>query len=157
MPTRDDITTALAVGEPSFNTDDPRLASILMLAEHMGDTAPDKDAPVREVPSRLGDNWSALLLLVLRTGTYRHATLKRVIALIASEGAISQRMLTLRLRALERDGFVTRHIYPSSPPRVEYDLTELGHGLTLKLIGLINWVSDHEGEILQARSEFTPD
>ncbi|MCB1357252.1 MAG: helix-turn-helix transcriptional regulator [Maritimibacter sp.] len=120
-------------------------------------TPPGRDAPVREVMARLGDNWSALILKVLATGTYRHATLKRVIGALSSEGEISQRMLTLRLRTLERDGFVARTEQPTVPPRVCYDLTELGRGLVAEFDRMLGWIETHEADITDARARFRDD
>ena len=106
--------------------------------------------------ARLGDNWSALIIKILATGSYRHATLKRIIAAFAHEDQISQRMLTLRLRALERDGFVARRVrQDTNPPRVDYALTTLGIGIEVELSRLTDWISKHEAEILASREAFT--
>lgn len=143
----------LSVGEPSALPDDPRAPALARLGAAMGE-APDKDDPVREVMARLGDNWSALILKVLATGTYRHATLKRVIGALSSEGEISQRMLTLRLRALERDGFVTRHERDTVPPRVDYRLSPLGTDLVAAFDLLLGWIETHRADIGAARERF---
>ncbi|MEZ5721554.1 MAG: helix-turn-helix domain-containing protein [Paracoccaceae bacterium] len=151
------ITRLLNVGESeNVAADDPRIAGLAALAAQMG-TPPGRDAPVREVMARLGDNWSALILKVLATGTYRHATLKRVIGALSSEGEISQRMLTLRLRALERDGFARRTEHATVPPRVCYDLTDLGRGLVAEFDRLLGWIETHEAAITAARARFGPD
>lgn len=157
MTTQADIKALLAIGEPSLDSDDVRLGRLEALAAQMGPTPPDKDAPVREVMARLGDNWSALILKVLETGTYRHATLKRVIGALSSEGDISQRMLTLRLRALERDGFVIRTNYATVPPRVDYALSDLGRSLVLEFDRLLSWVEKHAGQIETARGSVAED
>jgi len=89
---------------------------------------------IREVLERLGDKWSMLVIVRLREGgTMRFGQLGRAV------GGISQRMLTLTLRQLERDGLVVRTSYDESPPRVEYDLTELGLTLTEPVIALAKW------------------
>lgn len=151
------ICDILSIGEPSpVSESDARVAALGMLASQMGSPPPDKDAPVREVMARLGDNWSALILKVLSTGTYRHATLKRVIGALATEGDISQRMLTLRLRALERDGFVFRVEQPTVPPRVSYALTPLGQALAAQFDLLLSWIEAHEADINSARLKFGP-
>lgn len=155
MASLSEIRALLQVGEPAPVPDDPRALPLADLTAQMGDSPPDKDAPVREVMARLGDNWSALILKVLSTGTYRHATLKRVMAALSSEGEISQRMLTLRLRALERDGFVLRTEQPTVPPRVEYALTDLGRGLTTELGRVIAWIETHSDQIEAARDRFS--
>jgi DNA-binding HxlR family transcriptional regulator len=114
----------------------------------------DRDDPVREIMSRLGDRWSSLLLLILRTGTFGHATLKRVVTAIAAERAISQRMLTLRLRALERDGLVARSVTPTIPPRVDYSITPLGLELLALLEGMLAWIEANDAAIRQHRAAF---
>jgi DNA-binding HxlR family transcriptional regulator len=113
-----------------------------------------REDPMRELPARLGDKWSPLLLLLLRTGNYRHAVLRRLVSAVGSEGRISQRMLTLRLRALERDGLIARRATSTQPPGVEYALTELGDGLVRQFDAMMQWVREHLGEIHRARQEF---
>lgn len=114
----------------------------------------DREAPVREVMSRLGDRWSTLILLVLSAGTFRHATLRRLIATMSAERAISQRMLTLRLRALERDGMVARTVTPTIPPRVDYALTPLGRDFVALIDSLLKWIESHDAAIQQSRDRF---
>ena len=93
-------------------------------------------------------------MLLLRTGTYRHSTLRRLVTAISAEGKISQRMLTLRLRTLERDGLVSRHATDSHPPGMEYALTDLGKSLLTQIDALAQWTREHRAEILAARSRF---
>ena len=151
-----DIAELLSIGEGQpTDASDPRVGGLQSLVRGMGPVAPEKDAPVREVVARLGDNWSALILKVLATGEFRHATLKRVISALAAESDISQRMLTLRLRALERDGFVSRRTETTVPPRVHYALTPVGRELEQQLTRLIEWIEVHDAEIRQARDDFT--
>jgi DNA-binding HxlR family transcriptional regulator len=114
----------------------------------------DREAPVREVMSRLGDRWSTLILLVLSAGTFRHATLRRLIATMSAERAISQRMLTLRLRALERDGMVARTVTPTVPPRVDYALTPLGRNFVALIDSVLKWIERHDAAIQQSRERF---
>src|SRR5437588_11417532 len=78
---------------------------------------------VSEVLARVGDKWTVLVVTVLGEGPKRFNELRRAL------GSISQRMLTLTLRGLERDGLVTRTVFPSIPSHVEYELTRLGHSL----------------------------
>jgi DNA-binding HxlR family transcriptional regulator len=100
-----------------------------------------------DVLNRIGDKWSVMVVGILsRTGTIRFNELKRSI------NGVSQRMLTLTLRNLERDGLVTRTIYPEVPPRVEYGLTELGKTLTGPINALWDWSAEHHGSIVDARS-----
>lgn len=129
-------------------------AALRSLVERMDRSAHDREAPVREVMARLGDRWSTLILLVLSAGTFRHATLRRLIAAISAEKAISQRMLTLRLRALERDGMVARQVTPTVPPRVDYELTRMGRELVGLIEGMIGWIERNEPAILESRERF---
>lgn len=114
----------------------------------------DRDQPIREIPARMGDRWSSLLMLLLRMGTFRHSTLRRLVSLISAEGKISQRMLTLRLRTLERDGLVSRQATNTHPPGMEYSLTKLGHSLLKQIDSLMQWTRDHQVDILAARTRF---
>ncbi|MEO5805873.1 helix-turn-helix domain-containing protein [Devosia sp.] len=102
-----------------------------------------------DVLNRIGDKWSVMVVGMLgRMGTLRFNELKRLI------NGVSQRMLTLTLRNLERDGLVTRTIYPEVPPRVEYSLTELGKTLQGPIAGLWDWSAEHHGAIVDARSVY---
>ena len=131
-----------------------RLQKFEDLALQMEMSGKEKDAPVREVFSLLGDKWSTLILLVLAISSLRHATLRRVIKRLSAEEAISQRMLTLKLRALERNGLVSRHVTDEVPPRVDYSLTALGHELITHVRLLIRFINDHHSDICHARSHF---
>ncbi|MDB5623337.1 MAG: helix-turn-helix transcriptional regulator [Devosia sp.] len=100
-----------------------------------------------DVLNRIGDKWSVMVVGILaRHDTIRFNELKRSI------NGVSQRMLTLTLRNLERDGLVTRTIYPEVPPRVEYGLTQLGKTLTNPIQALWNWSAEHHGAIIDARA-----
>jgi DNA-binding HxlR family transcriptional regulator len=103
---------------------------------------------VREVLSRVGDKWSVLIVGTLGAGPLRFGELRRAI-----EG-ISQRMLTLTLRALERDGLVTRTVHPTVPPSVEYALTPLGTTLLASVDGLARWAADNRQAIQRSREVF---
>jgi len=124
------------------------------LREEMARFGHDREAPVREVMARLGDRWSTLVLIVLAMGEWRHADLKRALARLSSEQAISQRVLTMKLRSLERDGFVLRNITQHVPPRVSYALTPLGRALSVQARGLIDWVNGQSEAIRAARAAF---
>jgi DNA-binding HxlR family transcriptional regulator len=102
----------------------------------------------REILDRVGDKWSVYVVAVLGEGPRRFSELKRMI-----EG-ISQRMLTLTLRGLERDGLVTRTVYPTVPPSVEYALTALGRTLLGPVTALARWAEKNRGRIQQARERF---
>lgn len=135
-------------------TSHPSGSALRDLIVHMNRFEHDRGDPVREIVARLGDRWSTLLLLVLETGPFRHAMLRRVVSVISAEKAISQRMLTLRLRALERDGLVSRAVTPTVPPQVEYALTPLGRELIGVVGGLLRWIESRNDEILESRRRF---
>ncbi len=119
-----------------------------MSATHIGLSAPAEvvaDCPVREVLDRVGDKWSVMVIVLLGRRAHRFNELHRTI-----EG-ISQRMLTLTVRALERDGLVSRTVHASVPPRVDYELTELGRTLLVPLGALADWADTHRGDIQAAR------
>ncbi len=100
-----------------------------------------------DVLNRIGDKWSVMVVGMLgRNGTLRFNELKRMI------NGVSQRMLTLTLRNLERDGLVTRTIYPEVPPRVEYSLTELGKTLQGPIGSLWDWSAENHHAIIEART-----
>jgi len=112
---------------------------------------PHLDSDCRGVASilaRVGDKWSVFVIMMLGDGPKRFNEIKRLI------GGISQRMLTLTLRGLERDGLVTRTVFPTIPPRVDYELTDLGRGLSKPVRSLGQWAMDHQSEIEVARARF---
>jgi DNA-binding HxlR family transcriptional regulator len=102
----------------------------------------------REVLNRVGDKWSVLIVSLLGGGRRRFTELRRSI-----EG-ISQRMLTLTLRGLERDGLITRTVFPTIPPRVEYALTELGRTLLVPIDALADWADKNRTTIQSSRDRF---
>ena len=113
---------------------------------------PDHDCRgVASVLARVGDKWSVFVIMMLGDGPKRFNELKRLV------GGISQRMLTLTLRGLERDGLVTRTVFPTIPPRVDYELTDLGRGLLRPVKALGQWATDHQDQIEGARSRFDSD
>jgi DNA-binding HxlR family transcriptional regulator len=134
--------------------DEEQRRGIEQLAAQMALHGTGRDVPVRAVMALLGDRWTTLILLVLGTGTWRHADLKRVLARLSAEQAISQRVLTLKLRTLERDGLVIRSVSGDVPPKVSYALTPLGQGLLAEARRLIGWIEEQSGAILAAREAF---
>lgn len=112
--------------------------------------APDSGGcqATREILDRIGDKWSLYIIASLVNGKRRFNELRRNI-----EG-ISQRMLTLTLRGMERDGLLTRTVYPTIPPRVEYELTELGRTLLDPVMALVNWANDNRLAIAEAHQRF---
>lgn len=113
-----------------------------------------REAPVREVMAMMGDRWTSLIVLVLASGEWRHADLRRTLGELSAEQAISQRVLTAKLRALERDGFVDRSVSDDVPPRVSYRLTELGDELHGEIRRTIDWVNQRGEAIRTSRSRF---
>ena len=108
-----------------------------------------EDCPkVSRVLARLGDKWSVLIVVLLRERPYRFNEIKRTV------NGISQQMLTRTLRNLERDGLVSRTTYPTSPPQVEYALTELGGSLSEPVLALGEWARAHLSEIDAAQARF---
>lgn len=103
---------------------------------------------VASILARVGDKWSVFVIMLLGDGPKRFNEIKRMV------GGISQRMLTLTLRGLERDGLVTRTVFPTIPPRVDYELTDLGRGLWQPVKALGKWAADHQPEIEIARAKF---
>lgn len=110
---------------------------------------PEQDcAAVRRILDRVGDKWSFYVVGTLEGGPLRFNEIRRNI-----EG-ISQRMLTLTLRSLERDGLVTRTVYPTKPPSVEYELTGLARTLLEPVMGLVAWVQKSQATIEQAQVKY---
>lgn len=103
---------------------------------------------VSAILSRIGDKWSVLIVMELSGGTRRFNEIKRDVA------GISQRMLTLTLRGLERDGLVARKVYDTVPPKVEYSLTELGRSLQGPVMALGEWALANRAEIHAAQQAF---
>ena len=104
--------------------------------------------PVTDVLVRVGDKWSVLIVMLLGSGSKRFNEMRRLVH------GISQRMLTLTLRGLERDGLVKRTVFPTVPPRVDYELTPLGCSLLVPISGLGEWAYAHRSEIEAARARF---
>lgn len=103
---------------------------------------------VGSILARIGDKWSVLIIMLLGDQPRRFNEIKRMV------GGISQRMLTLTLRGLERDGLVTRTVFPTIPPRVDYELTELGRSLRDPVKNLGTWAFENLPEIKTARDKF---
>ena len=108
----------------------------------------DPDCPTRVVLDRIGDKWTALVIGALAGGVLRFTELR------AAVGGVAPKVLTQTLRALERDGLVTRTVHAQVPPRVDYELTDLGRSLTTPIATLTDWAETHVGQILSARERF---
>lgn len=130
------------------------MAQVEALDAEMAASGKGRDTPIRSTMGMLGDRWTSLILLVLATGEWRHAELRRVLARISAEQAISQRVLTLKLRTLERDGFLRRAVTADVPPKVSYGLTPLGAALNEENRRLIEWVKARAGLIEASRAAY---
>ncbi len=109
---------------------------------------PEDCRAVSEVLARVGDKWTVLVVGELGSGPRRFNEIRRAL------GSISQRMLTLTLRGLERDGLVTRTVFPTIPPKVEYELTKLGRSLLEPVSGIGLWARRNRAAIQEARQRF---
>lgn len=107
-----------------------------------------QDCPSRRLLDRIGDRWTVLIVGALDPGPQRFS------ALAARVDGISQKMLTQTLRSLERDGLVTRTVYPEIPPRVEYELTPLGRSLQVPLRALEEWAIANMSEVVDHQQEY---
>ena len=107
-----------------------------------------EDCEVRQILDRVADKWSLLVIALLEHRTLRFTELRRRI------DGVSQRMLTVTLRQLERDGLVRRTVHPVVPPRVDYALTPLGSTLHTTIQALVTWTEAHQNEIAAARADY---
>jgi len=108
----------------------------------------DDECPIRNVVAQIGDKWSMLVMFALVDGPDRFNSLKSRIV------GISQRMLTQTLRDLEREGYVSRTLYPEVPVRVEYELTPMGKSIVSPLYQLVSWAETHHDDIRQSRKDY---
>ncbi|NUU23847.1 MAG: helix-turn-helix transcriptional regulator [Streptomycetaceae bacterium] len=106
------------------------------------------DCEVRQILDRIADKWSLLVIALLDRRVLRFSELSRLI------DGISQRMLTITLRQLERDGLVKRTVYPVVPPRVDYELTSMGVTLHDTIQALVDWTESHQDDIAAARADY---
>jgi DNA-binding HxlR family transcriptional regulator len=107
-----------------------------------------KRCSVRITIDRVGNYWTLLIFHALANGSQRYMEMKRAI------GTVSQRSLTQALRDLERDGYVRRTVYPTSPPKVSYGLTPLGKSLWKVMAGVVRWADTHLEEVVEARKTY---
>ena len=108
----------------------------------------DPDCPTRVVLDRVGDKWTVLVIGALAGGPLRFTELR------ARVGGVAPKVLTQTLRALERDGLLTRTVHAQVPPRVDYEITELGRSLTRPLAVLTDWAESHVGAIMASRERY---
>jgi DNA-binding HxlR family transcriptional regulator len=107
-----------------------------------------EDCEVRQILDRIADKWSLLVIALLDCQSLRFSQLRREI------DGVSQRMLSVTLRHLERDGLVSRTVHPVVPPRVDYALTPLGRTLHQTIKSLVTWTEEHQAEIAAARADY---
>jgi DNA-binding HxlR family transcriptional regulator len=119
-----------------------------LLKSRGGDGLQNDCKPVTDILVRIGDKWSVLIIMMLGSGTKRFNEMRRMVH------GISQRMLTLTLRGLERDGLVKRTVFPTVPPRVDYELTDLGRSLLVPISGLGEWAFANRTIVEAARERF---
>jgi DNA-binding HxlR family transcriptional regulator len=115
----------------------------------LGEFSHPEDCPIRNVLDRFGDKWSILVILILG----QNKKPMRFNELVQAIGNISQKMLTVTVRTLEADGLITRKHYPQIPPRVEYELTDIGMSLLPHIDGLANWSLKHFDSIMKSRKK----
>jgi len=127
------------------------LSAIERFSRYQSDDAQPAEpvhCPVRDVLDRIGDKWSMLMIMTLATRPRRFSELHRAIR------DISKRMLTQTLRDLERDGLITRQVFPTKPPSVEYGLSPLGQSLLDPMASLVDWAERRYSDIHAARVRF---
>lgn len=131
---------------PAGNRPAPPLADRFEQWQRAGFDA--EACPVRDVLDRIGDRWTMLVLLAVAARPRRFGHLHRLIP------DVSKRMLTQSLRTLERDGLVTRHVFPTRPPSVEYRLAPLGRSALVPLAALVGWAERSHDRIREARRRY---
>jgi DNA-binding HxlR family transcriptional regulator len=117
-----------------------------LLCKQAGERGDLGRCPIRAVLDRISGKWTTLLVMVLAVRPHRFGELRRAVP------DISQRMLTQTLRDLQHDGLISRHVFPTLPPSVEYRLTPLGRSFLKPLIGLVRWSAENHDAIRAARS-----
>lgn len=114
----------------------------------------DRKNPIIDVVDHIGNYWRNWIFLILHTGTYRPSKMAKILEAVDPTHPISQRMLTLNLRLLERDGLIERKVICDKLNHVEYSLTPMGSELVEQLLAIIDWIGDHVPQISQARKKF---
>ncbi len=131
-----------------------RLRSLQRLALRHSIYGTSRAAPVREIMAMIGDKWTTLILSVLESGQCRYSVLRQLVSALSHESTISHRVLTAKLRLVERDGLIERRVWATVPPRVDYRLTELGKSLVQQVENLMSWAETHYDELQGARVRF---
>ena len=149
----DDVVEAIA-GDRSALDRARLVGNLVDLQRKMAQFGNRRNDPVRMIQSYLGDRWSSLIMHLLSGGMLRHAELRRLICVVSAEHDISQRVLTLKLKVLERDGLVARTVTDDVPPRVEYALTGLGSAAYDRFAALVAWAEQASQPIRAAREAY---
>ncbi|AKR55591.1 transcriptional regulator [Youhaiella tibetensis] len=131
-----------------MSDDAARLEAVVTQFRKAGINGALADCPVRGILDKISDKWSMLIVLELAPGAMRFNQIRRAIP------DISQKMLTQTLKELQRDGLVSRTVFPTVPPAVEYELTELGVSLLRPFSILVEWADARYQQIERARSDF---
>jgi DNA-binding HxlR family transcriptional regulator len=131
----------------------PRLVDRLRHARTQADQGNlfDPDCPTRLLLDRIGDKWTALVVLLLSDGPMRFTRLRDQI------GQVAPKVLTQTLRRMERDGLLTREVFAEVPPRVDYELTDLGHSLVQPIAVITDWAEVHVAQITAAQARYDAD
>lgn len=148
----DEVASILGVEKEGLDRH-PRGSFIAEMVRLMDRDGHNPDDPVRATTARIGDKWCTLILMLLRSGSLRSTPLRRLVSTIAGL-EISTKVMSEKLRTLERDGFVTRTMSSAAPPQVTYDLTDLGGRLADRVTDLVMWVTNAVPEIQRARRDF---
>lgn len=154
MPPNTVLKAALETLSPDRSDRDRHAENLSALTESMARFGHDRGDPVRTIQGYLGDRWSSLVMHLLSGGMLRYTELRRLIGVVSAEREISQRVLTLKLRILERDGLIARHITTHNPPHVEYQLTALGQGAYEQFSALVLWAEKATPPIRSARRDY---
>lgn len=144
-----EVGAILSVSRGALTTD-PRVEMIMGISRLVQDQGRGPDDPVRSVTAKMGDKWCKLIIMMLRSGSYRPSLLRRLVSTIARV-EISRQVLSTKLRELEVDGLISRTVIASNPPQVTYGLTRLGEQFAEHLDALLRWISDVSPQILAAR------
>ena len=149
----DDVVEAIS-GDRSGSDRARMVANLIALQRKMAQFGNRRNDPVRMIQSYLGDRWSSLIMHLLSGGMLRHVELRRLICALSAEHDISQRVLTLKLKVLERDGIVLRTVTTDVPPRVEYALSTLGLAAYDHFASLVSWAEEASIPIRAARESY---
>ncbi|NTI78496.1 winged helix-turn-helix transcriptional regulator [Rhizobium rhizogenes] len=145
-----EVEKILRLGQEGATSD--RVSNIRSYVTGMAEVGCQPDDPVREFAALAADQWSSMILFVLRDGPFRYSVLHRLVGAIGVTDGISQRILTLKLKKLHHNGLIVRTIETEAPVRISYSLSPLGHSFTDKIEHLAQWVIEKLPQIHAARA-----